>query len=67
MHCTDQGVSDQDSYLLHSDPELNVPVTLPGTQAEADRRQAEADRLIALGYTAETARLASYGAGMAVR
>lgn len=30
VHCIDQGVSDETSYLLHSDPELNVPVTAPG-------------------------------------
>jgi hypothetical protein len=29
VHCTDAGVSDETSYLLHSDPELNVPVTAP--------------------------------------
>lgn len=53
VHCIDQGVDDETSYLLHSDPELNVPVTAPGTQAEADR-------LMELGYSKETARYA-YG------
>jgi hypothetical protein len=69
VHCTEQGVDDETSYLLHSDPELNVPVTPPGTQVEDGQREAETDRLTALGYTAETARLASEpcGAGMAVR
>jgi hypothetical protein len=69
VHCAEQGVDDQTSYLLHSDPELNVPVTPPGMQAEADRRQAEADRLTELGYSAETARLAAepFGERMAVR
>ncbi len=65
VHCIDQGVDDETSYLLHSDPELNVPVTSPATQAA----QAEADRLRALGFSAESARLAAvpYGAGLAVR
>ena len=57
IHCVDQGVDDETSYLLHSDPELNVPVTPPGAQAQADR-------LEELGYSAETAR---YAAGMAER
>ena len=34
--CTEQNVSDEDSYLLHSDPELAVPVTTP-EQAAAER------------------------------
>jgi hypothetical protein len=65
IHCVSQGVDDETSYLLHSDPELNVPVTSPATQAA----QAEADRLRALGYSAESARLAAVplGAGLAVR
>jgi hypothetical protein len=71
VHCTEQGVSDEMSYLLHSDPELNVPVTPPVTQAaqaEADRRQAEADRLTGLGYSPRAARYAAgYDDGMAVR
>jgi hypothetical protein len=29
VHCTADGVSDETSFLLHSDPELNVPVTPP--------------------------------------
>lgn len=29
-YCTEAGVSDEVSYRLHSDPELNVPVTPPG-------------------------------------
>jgi hypothetical protein len=37
--CIDQNVSDHDSYLLHSDPELNVPVTTPEqAAAKAERR-----------------------------
>jgi hypothetical protein len=29
IYCTDSGVTDETSYLLHSDPELAVPVTPP--------------------------------------
>jgi hypothetical protein len=37
--CIDQNVSDEDSYLLHSDPELAVPVTSPEqAAAKAERR-----------------------------
>jgi hypothetical protein len=36
--CVEQNVSDHDSYLLHSDPEFNVPVTTPGQAAQAERR-----------------------------
>ena len=32
--CIDQNVSDEQSYLLHSDPELNAPVTTPQQAAE---------------------------------
>ena len=75
VHCIEQGVSDETSYLLHSDPELSVPVTSPGAQAtqvpqaQADRQWAEADRLMGLGYSRETARWAAGldGAGEAVR
>ena len=38
VHCIDQGVSDEDSYLLHSDPELAVPVTSAEQAATAERR-----------------------------
>jgi hypothetical protein len=37
--CIDQNVSDEDSYLLHSDPELAVPVTTPEQAAAAERRR----------------------------
>jgi hypothetical protein len=57
VYCTEAGVDDQTSYLLHSDPEFAVPVTSPEQAAQAER--AEADRLMALGYSAETARLAA--------
>jgi hypothetical protein len=36
--CVEQNVSDHESYLLHSDPEFNVPVTTPGQAAQAERR-----------------------------
>jgi len=39
--CIEQNVSDEDSYLLHSDPDLAVPVTPPpraGQPAQAERR-----------------------------
>jgi hypothetical protein len=36
--CIDQNVSDEDSYLLHSDPELAVPVTTPEQAAERRHR-----------------------------
>lgn len=38
IHCIDQGVTDEESYLLHSDPELNVPVVPPDRAAAAERR-----------------------------
>jgi len=45
IHCINQGVSDEDSYLLHSDPELNVPVTTTREQAQqAGQVQAERRR-----------------------
>jgi hypothetical protein len=53
VHCIDQGVDDETSYLLHSDPEFNVPVTSPEQAARADR--AEVDRLVVEGYSYETA------------
>jgi hypothetical protein len=62
IHCIDQGVDDETSYLLHSDPELSVPVTAPGAQAA----QAQANRLMALGYSAEAAQYAA-SPGPAVR
>jgi hypothetical protein len=34
IHCISQGASDEESWLLHSDPELNVPVTPPGQAAQ---------------------------------
>jgi len=39
--CIDQNVSDEQSYLLHSDPELNVPVTTPEQAAQWQATQAE--------------------------
>jgi hypothetical protein len=51
--CTEFSLTDQESYLLHSDPELAVPVTPPGTVPEAEQarqvraeqaREARADR-----------------------
>jgi len=37
--CIDQNVNDEDSYLLHSDPELAVPITTPEqATAKAERR-----------------------------
>jgi len=30
VHCTEAGVDDETAFLLHSDPDLNVPVTPPG-------------------------------------
>jgi hypothetical protein len=36
-YCIADGVSDEDSYLLHSDPELNCPVTPPEQMAKAER------------------------------
>jgi hypothetical protein len=59
VYCTQAGVSDEVSYLLHSDPELAVPVTLPDQAAQ----QAEAARLRRLGYSAETAQYAAVPAG----
>jgi hypothetical protein len=44
---------------VHSDPDLNVPVTSPQQQAQ----QAEAAWLPALGYSAETAQYAAVPAG----
>jgi hypothetical protein len=38
VHCTANNVSDEQSYLLHSDPEFNVPVT---TAEQLEREQAE--------------------------
>jgi hypothetical protein len=38
--CIDQDVSDHDSYLLHSDPEFDVPVTTP-EQAQQQAEHAE--------------------------
>jgi hypothetical protein len=35
--CINQNVSDEESYLLHSDPELNVPVVSPEQAASAER------------------------------
>jgi hypothetical protein len=76
IHCINQGVSDEDSYLLHSDPELNVPVTSPAQAAQAVQaaapsreQQAEVGRLLRLGYSRESAELAvhPYRSGDAVR
>jgi hypothetical protein len=39
VYCTEAGVDDETSYLLHSDPELNCPVTSPEQAAQAERRQ----------------------------
>jgi hypothetical protein len=39
--CIDQNVSDEDSYLLHSDPELAVPVISPEQAAKAERRNSD--------------------------
>lgn len=43
VYCTADGVSDEMSYLLHSDPELNVPVTPPGAVI-TDRYPGESSR-----------------------
>lgn len=61
VHCVEQGVDPETSFLLHADPELAVPVTTQATQVA----QVEADRLRALGYSGESARLAAipFGAG----
>jgi hypothetical protein len=58
LWCIEQNVDDETSYLLHSDPELNVPVTPPGQQPELVQ-QSEVDRLRRLGYSPATARLAA--------
>ena len=36
--CVEQGASDQEAYLLHSDPEYDCPVTPPEQVATAERR-----------------------------
>jgi hypothetical protein len=41
IHCIDNNVTDEESYLLHSDPEFAVPITppqQPGQPAHAERR-----------------------------
>jgi hypothetical protein len=64
VHCTDQGVDDETSYLLHSDPELNVPVTPPPAQPapvpdDSGRKRALGiERLTAAGFSRETAEYA---------
>jgi hypothetical protein len=40
VYCTKEGVSDHDSYLLHSDPEYNCPVTTPEQAAKAEQAAA---------------------------
>jgi hypothetical protein len=47
VHCTADGVSDELSYLLHSDPELNVPVTPPEM---TDAELAEFGRQVGIPY-----------------
>ena len=69
LHCIDQGVDDETSYLLHSDPEFGIPVTPPATQAAqtaADRQRAEAERLRALGYSEEISNYAAVPAGRVI-
>jgi hypothetical protein len=63
--CTQEGLDDETAFLLHSDPERPLPVTTPELAAE----QTETDRLMRLGYSAETAQYAATpsGGGMAVR
>jgi hypothetical protein len=39
IHCAENNVSDEDSYLLHSDPEFGVPVTT-AAEVEVDGEQA---------------------------
>jgi hypothetical protein len=60
VHCTAEGVDDETSYLLHSDPDLNVPVTLPADVPDevVTERAGRVDDLIAKGYSPRTARLA---------
>ena len=40
VHCVDQGVDDETSYLIHSDPDLRLPVTSTREQAaQADKAE----------------------------
>ena len=74
--CMEQGASDREAFLLHSDPEFSVPVTPPGQDpqaAQAEQAQAQAARnervndLLAKGFSREVAELAQvpYGAEIA--
>lgn len=58
LWCTEQNVSDEESYLLHSDPQFNLPVTPPGRAEDAGQQQAEADqrRYGGTGWPAEISR-----------
>jgi hypothetical protein len=44
IHCVNQGVSDDISYLLHSDPELNLPTTSPEQLAQLEQAEQAAGR-----------------------
>jgi hypothetical protein len=65
-HCTTYDVSDEYSYLLHLDPEFNVPVTPPQQAGAAQRRademagyEHEVTRLTDAGYSLATAKAAA--------
>lgn len=71
--CIKYGATSEQSFLIHNDPS---PETAPAIPSEDERDwidshagRAEIDRLLGLGYSLESARLAAtpYGAGMAVR
>lgn len=60
VHCTEAGLSDEVSYLLHSDPELAVPVTtaadLAGAAEPTDADLAEFGRALGVPWRPEVSR-----------
>jgi hypothetical protein len=45
VYCTKEGLDDETSYLLHSDPEYDCPPTSPEQAAKAEQaEQAKAER-----------------------
>lgn len=50
--CTQEGVSDEESYLLHSDPDLACPVTPPGSRFADDSPHEQ--RSSGLGWPQQT-------------
>lgn len=53
--CIEQDVSDEDSYLLHHDPEYNVPIT-PPLKLEPGPEPAQQTRYTGTGWPAEISR-----------